>query len=94
MSDLPKPSEVDADNIIKPSLDEISADHRQVYEEYKKAREEKDLQEFLAKFKKDRQGNITPIEEHTIEQINILLFPVYVLSLHHFSLSFFAVLRV
>ena len=48
MSDLPKPSEVDADNIIKPSLDEISADHRQVYEEYKKAREEKDLQEFLA----------------------------------------------
>jgi hypothetical protein len=52
MSDLPKPSEVDADNIIKPSLDEISADHRQVYEEYKKAREEKDLQEFLAKFKK------------------------------------------
>ena len=41
MSDLPKPSEVDADNIIKPSLDEISADHRQVYEEYKKAREEK-----------------------------------------------------
>ena len=43
MSDLPKPSEVDADNIIKPSLDEISADHRQVYEEYKKAREEKDL---------------------------------------------------
>ena len=56
MSDIPKPSEVDADNIIKPSLDEISADHRQVYEEYKKAREEKDLQEFLAKFKKDRQG--------------------------------------
>ena len=37
--------------------------HRQVYEEYKKAREEKDLQEFLAKFKKDRQGNITLIEE-------------------------------
>ena len=63
MSDLPKPSEVDADNIINPSLDETSADHRQVYEEYKKAREEKDLQEFLAKFKKDRQGNITPIEE-------------------------------
>ena len=53
MSDLPKPSEVDADNIIKPSLDEITADHRQVYEEYKKAREEKDLQEFLAKLKKD-----------------------------------------
>ena len=63
MSNIPKPSEVDTDNIIKPSLDEISADHRQVYEEYKKVREEKDLQEFLAKFKKDRQGNITLIEE-------------------------------
>ena len=47
MSDIPKPSEVDADNIIKPSLDEMLVDHRQVYEEYKK----------------DRQGNITPIEE-------------------------------
>src|SRR3954465_15848442 len=63
MYDLPKPSEVDADNIIKPSLDEISADHRQVYEEYKKARAEKALQEFLAKLKNDRQGNITPIED-------------------------------
>ena len=63
MSDLPKPFEVYADNIIKLSLDEISADHRQVYEEYKKARGEKDLQEFLAKFKKDRQGNITLIEK-------------------------------
>ena len=63
MSDLPKPSEVDVDNIIKPSLDEISADHRQIYEEYKKAREEKDMQKFLAKYKKDRQDNITPIEE-------------------------------
>ena len=63
MSNLPKPSEIDADNIIKPSLDEISADHRQAFEEYKKAREEKELQEFLAKFKKDRQGNITPIGE-------------------------------
>jgi len=43
MSDLPKPSEVDADNIIKPSLDELSADHRQAYEEYKKAHKEKEL---------------------------------------------------
>jgi hypothetical protein len=43
MSDLPKPSEVDADNIIKLSLDELSADHRQAYEEHKKAHEEKEL---------------------------------------------------
>ena len=63
MSNLPKPSEVNADNIIKPNLEELSAEHRQAYEEYKKAREEKELQEFLANFKKDRQGNITPVGE-------------------------------
>ena len=63
MVDLPKPSEVDADNIIKPNFEELSTEHRQAFEEYKKAREEKEMQEFLAKFKKDRQGNITSIEE-------------------------------
>ena len=63
MSNLPKPSEVNADNIIKPNLEELSAEHRQAYEEYKKAREEKELQDFLANFKKDRQGNITPVGE-------------------------------
>jgi len=63
MSNLPKPSEVDADNIIKPNLEELSAEHRQAYEEYKKVREEKELQEFLGNFKKDRQGNITPVGE-------------------------------
>ena len=59
MVDLPKPSEVDADNIIKPNFEELSAEHRQAFEEYKKACEEKEMREFLAKFKKDRQGNIT-----------------------------------
>ena len=74
MSNLPKPSEVDADNIIKPGLDELSEEHRQAYEALKKQREEafealkkkreeEDLQSFLANFKKDRQGNITPIGE-------------------------------
>ena len=40
MSNLPKPSEVDADNIIKPGLDELSDEHRQAYEARKKQREE------------------------------------------------------
>ena len=40
MSNLPKPSEVDADNIIKPGLDELSDEHRQAYEVRKKQREE------------------------------------------------------
>ena len=60
---LPKPAEIDADNIIKPNLEELSAEHRLAYEEYKKAREEKELQDFLGNFKKDRQGNIAAIGE-------------------------------
>ena len=32
MVDLPKPSEVDADNIIKPNFEELSAEHRQACE--------------------------------------------------------------
>ena len=58
-----KPSEVDAGNIIKPNFEELSAEHRQIYEDYKKACEEKEMQEFLGNFKKDRQGNITPVGE-------------------------------
>ena len=54
---------MDDGNIIKLNFEELSAEHRQAFEEYKKAHEEKEMQEFLAKFKKDRQGNITSIEE-------------------------------
>ena len=72
MSNLPKPSEVDADNIIKPGLDELSDEHRQAYEArkkqreeafeaLKKKREEEDLEAFLSSFKKDCQGNITSV---------------------------------
>ena len=72
MSDLPKPSEVSAVNIIKPGLDELLDEHHQAYEALKKQREEafealkkkheeEDLQAFLASFKKDCQGNITPV---------------------------------
>jgi hypothetical protein len=72
MSDLPKPSEVSADNINKPSLDELSDEHRQAYETLKKQHEEvfealkkkceeQDLEAFLSSSKKDRQGNITPV---------------------------------
>ena len=40
MSNLLKPSEVDAENIIKPGLDELSEEHRQAYDMRKKQREE------------------------------------------------------
>ena len=38
---IPKTLEIYADNIIKPNFEELSEEHRQAYEEYKKAREEK-----------------------------------------------------
>lgn len=68
----PNPAEIDADNIIKPHLDELSEEHREAYEAckkqreeafeaLKKKREEEDLEAFLSSFKKDRQGNITPV---------------------------------
>ena len=37
---IPQPSEVSAENIIKPSLDDLLADQRQVIEAMKKQRQE------------------------------------------------------
>src|ERR1041385_2043384 len=69
-STMSKSAEINADNIIRPSLDELSEEHRQAYEAIKKQRqeqrmeayealmkqrEEEDLQVFLANFDKTRQ---------------------------------------
>ena len=59
--ELPSSTEANANSIIILSLEELLEDHRQAYEAYKKAHEEKELQESLTKFKKVHQGNITPI---------------------------------
>ena len=42
MSDgkIPQPSKISADNIIRPSFDELSVDQRQVFEALKKQRRE------------------------------------------------------
>ena len=58
--ELPSSTEVNANNIIIPSLEELLKDHRQAYEAYKKVHEENELYDSLAKFKKVRQGSITP----------------------------------
>src|SRR4051812_2405241 len=75
---MSKSAEINADNIIRPSLDELSEEHHQAYEAIKKQRqeqrmeayealmkqrEEEDLQVFLANFDKTCQGNITPVGE-------------------------------
>ena len=38
---IPQPTEISAENIIKPSLDDLSADHCQAIEAMKKQRQEK-----------------------------------------------------
>jgi hypothetical protein len=80
MSDsrIPQPSEINAENIIKPSFDDLSEDQRQAYEALKKQRqqkreeeflaqakkeEEEDAEAYLASFKKDRQGSATQLGE-------------------------------
>ena len=37
---MSKSSEINTDNIIKPSLDDLSEEHHQIYEEFKKQRDE------------------------------------------------------
>ena len=75
---IPRPSEVSTENIIKPSLDELSEDQRQHYEAWNKQRqaqmreetkanmrkqEEEDMKAYLANYSKDRQGKTTPLGE-------------------------------
>jgi hypothetical protein len=57
---------VDPKNVIMVTLEEISEEqrkafeaHRQAAEECRKAEEVRELQEFLACFKKERQGKVT-----------------------------------
>src|SRR6266542_3732357 len=70
----PQPSKISANNIIRPSFDELSEDQRQAFEALKKRRqkeveallrkkEEEDMEAFLASFKKDHQGTITSTGE-------------------------------
>jgi hypothetical protein len=63
-------SEIDPKNVIMVTLEEIPKGqhmvfeaHRQAVEECRKAEEARELQEFLACFKKERQGNVTQVRE-------------------------------
>ena len=72
---IPRPSEVNAENIIRPIFDEISEDCRQVFEALQKERQEQmkkdnearmkrqaelDMKTFLASCSKDRHGKTIP----------------------------------
>ena len=43
MKDLPNPSEVDPNNIARPTVDELSAEDCQAYEDFMKEREEENI---------------------------------------------------
>ena len=82
-SGIPQPAKISAENIIKPSFDDLSEEQRKSYETLKKQRleqlealelkrkkefedlkkrqEEEDMETFLARFKKDRQGAVTSL---------------------------------
>ncbi|XP_025828667.1 dehydration-responsive element-binding protein 3-like [Panicum hallii] len=58
-------TKVNARNIIKPTIDHLREDVRQMLEERKKKCDEEDLQAVLAIFKVDRWGNITKVKDIT-----------------------------
>jgi hypothetical protein len=70
-------SEIYSDNIVMATTEEVQADackaleeHRSVVEECMKAAEEKDLQEFIACFKRDRQRLVTEVKQAILLSIN------------------------
>jgi hypothetical protein len=64
-----KSSKIDLKNVIMVTLEEIPEEqrkafevHRQATEECRKTEEAQELQEFLACFKKERQGKVTQVK--------------------------------
>jgi hypothetical protein len=63
-------SEISDKNIVMASFDDVLEEVRKAFEERKKAREEKEMQELLACYAKDRRGSITQIKEPVLPPIN------------------------
>jgi hypothetical protein len=63
-------TEISDKNIVMASFDDVTEAARKAFEERKKAREEKEMQEFLACFTKDRRGSITQIKEPVLPPID------------------------
>jgi hypothetical protein len=70
-------SEIDPKNVIMVTLEEILEEqhktfeaHRQAAEEHRKTKEVQELQEFLACFKKERQGKVTQVKEVILPSTN------------------------
>jgi predicted transcriptional regulator len=73
-------SKIDPKNIIMVTLEKILEEqrrafeaHQQVVEECRKVKEAWELQEFLAYFKKERQGKVTQVKEVILPSNNVKL---------------------
>ena len=75
-------SDITTDNIIKPTLKDLSEEQRRILGEWKKKRceeiealhlekEREDEELFMASFKLDRQGTTAPIKEPEYVPLNL-----------------------
>jgi hypothetical protein len=63
-------SEISEKNIIMASFDNVSEEVHKAFEERKKAQEEKEMQELLACYMKDRRGSVTQIKKPILPPID------------------------
>jgi hypothetical protein len=62
--------EISDKNVVTTSFNDMLKEVRKAFEECKKAREEKEMQELLACYVKDRPSSITQIREHVLPLID------------------------
>jgi hypothetical protein len=63
-------SEISDKNVVMASFDDVPEKVRKAFEECKKAREEKEMQELLTCYAKDHRGSITQIKELVLPPID------------------------
>jgi hypothetical protein len=63
-------SEISDKNVVMASFDDMPEKVRKAFEECKKAREEKEMQELLTCYAKDHHGSITQIKEPVLPPID------------------------
>jgi predicted small metal-binding protein len=62
--------EISDKNVIMASFDDMQEEVHKAFEECKKAQEEKEMQELLACYAKDRHNSVTQIKEHVLPPID------------------------
>jgi hypothetical protein len=78
--------EISDKNVIMASFDDVLEEVRKAFEEHKKAREEKEMQELFACYTKDCHGSITQIKELILPLIDSIK-EVHIAKVLHSSTS-------